>query len=81
MTSQAERFAALLGTSSDTSAAINGAAHNNNAFCETAPMGMQFVPISAVSKFPYKYMKRSQSEPVSVQFFAGGKFWDRDWDL
>ncbi|KAG9648038.1 hypothetical protein KCU71_g7697, partial [Aureobasidium melanogenum] len=78
MTSKAERFTALLGTSSNTSSSANGAAHN---FCETAPMGMQFVPINAVSKFPYKYMKRSQSEPVSIQFFAGGKFWERDWDL
>ncbi|KAG9720110.1 hypothetical protein KCU73_g14621, partial [Aureobasidium melanogenum] len=77
MTSKAERFAALLGTSSNTSSSANGAAHN---FCETAPTGMQFVPINAVSKFPYKYMKKSQSEPVSIQFFAGGKFWDRDWD-
>ncbi|KAH0340514.1 hypothetical protein KCU81_g6748, partial [Aureobasidium melanogenum] len=78
MTSKAERFAALLGTSPNTSSSANGTAHN---FCETAPTGMQFVPINAVSKFPYKYMKRSQSEPVSIQFFAGGKFWGRDWDL
>ncbi|CAD0088248.1 unnamed protein product [Aureobasidium mustum] len=80
MTSKAERFAALLGTSSNTPSSANGAAHKND-FCETAPMGMQFVPINAVSKFPYKYMKKSQSEPVSIQFFAGGKFWERDWDL
>jgi hypothetical protein len=79
-TSQAERFAALLGTSPKTSTSTNSAAHKNT-FCETAPMDMQFVPINAVSKFPYKYMKRSQSEPVSLQFFAGGKFWERDWDL
>ncbi|KAH0364784.1 hypothetical protein KCU65_g6542, partial [Aureobasidium melanogenum] len=78
MTSKAERFAALLGTSPNTSSSANGSAHK---FCETAPVGMQFVPINAVSKFPYKYMKKSQSEPVSIQFFAGGKFWDRDWDL
>ncbi|KAG9599205.1 hypothetical protein KCV01_g8399, partial [Aureobasidium melanogenum] len=80
MTSKAERFAALLGTPANTSSSssANGAAHK---FCETAPMGMQFVPINAVSKFPYKYMKRSQSEPVSIQFFAGGRFWERDWDL
>lgn len=80
MTSQAERFVALLGNSSKISASTDGAAHKHT-FCETAPMGMQFVPINAVSKFPYKYMKRSQSESVSIQFFAGGKFWERDWDL
>lgn len=79
MTSKAERFAALLGAPSDTSSSsAHSAAHK---FCEPAPMGMQFVPINAISKFPYKYMRRSQSEPVSVQFFAGGKFWDRDWEL
>ncbi|KAK6000454.1 hypothetical protein QM012_003700 [Aureobasidium pullulans] len=82
MTSKAERFAALLGTSSKppASSSSDGIAQNTE-FCETAPLGMQFVPINAVSKFPYKYMKRSQSEAVSVQFFAGGKFWERDWDL
>ncbi|KAI4721124.1 hypothetical protein E4T48_02598 [Aureobasidium sp. EXF-10727] len=80
MTSKAERFAALLGTSPKESASTNDSAHNNT-FCETAPLGMKFVPINAISKFPYKYMKRSQSEPVSIQFFAHGKFWSRDWDL
>lgn len=79
-TTQAERFAALLGTTPDSLASTNGAAHKHT-FCETSPMGMEFVPINAVSKFPYKYMKRSQSEPVSLQFFAGGKFWNREWDL
>lgn len=79
-TTQAERFAALLGKTPDTLASTNGSAHKHT-FCETSPLGMQFVPINAVSKFPYKYMKRSQSEPVSMQFFAGGKFWDREWDL
>ncbi|KAI4752821.1 hypothetical protein E4T52_14983 [Aureobasidium sp. EXF-3400] len=80
MTSQAERFAALLGKSPNTPTTTNGTAHKHT-FCEIAPTGMQFVPINAVSKFPYKYMKRSQSEPVSIQFFAGGKFWEREWDL
>jgi hypothetical protein len=80
MTSQAERFAALLGKPSNTSASTDAAAHKHT-FCETAPMDMQFVPINAVSKFPYKHMKRSQSEPVSLQFFAGGRFWEREWDL
>ena len=80
MTSQAERFAALLGPTPKNSTLINAAAPKH-AFCETASMDMQFVPINAVSKFPYKYMKRSQSEPVSLQFFAGGKFWEREWDL
>ena len=79
-TTQAERFAALLGTTPGSLASTNGAAHKHT-FCETSPMGMEFVPINAVSKFPYKYMKRSQSEPVSLQFFAGGKFWNREWDL
>jgi len=79
-TTQAERFAALLGHTPNTAVSTNGAAYKHT-FCEVAPFGMKFVPISAVSKFPYKYMKRSQSEPVSLQFFAGGKFWNREWDL
>lgn len=44
-------------------------------------MGMQFVPILAVSKFPYKYMSARNGETVSKQFFAGGRFWERSWDL
>ncbi|KAI5207987.1 hypothetical protein AUEXF2481DRAFT_32417 [Aureobasidium subglaciale EXF-2481] len=80
MTSKAERFATLLGTSPDTLGSAIGAAHKHN-FCDTSPLGMKFVPINAVLKFPYKFMKKSQGEPVSIQFFAGGKFWDRDWDL
>jgi hypothetical protein len=75
MTSQAERFAALLGTPPTNKSPVK------EHFCQTAPVGMQFVPINAVAKFPYKYMSHNQGETVSKQFFARGRFYERDWDL
>lgn len=79
MTTRAERFAALLGESS--APTTNNATASKHKFCDVAPADQQFVPINAVSKFPYKYMKQSQGETVSKQFFTGGKFWERDWEL
>ncbi|TIA51509.1 hypothetical protein D6C77_08836 [Aureobasidium pullulans] len=79
MTTRAERFAALLGESSTPT--TNNATASKHNFCDVAPADQQFVPINAISKFPYKYMKQSQGETVSKQFFAGGKFWERDWEL
>ena len=40
-----------------------------------------FCPIVAVSKFPYKYLPRSESERVADRFFNAGRFWSRRWDL
>jgi len=43
-----------------------------------------FCPISAVSKFPYKWVgkpKSVESEAVAGVFFTAGKFWERTWDL
>ena len=82
MTSKADRFAAQLGAESGKTqfrdAETKAAMHELG---ETAPLGMTFVQILAVSKYPYKYLPRGQGETVSIQFFSGGKFWDRDWEL
>ena len=42
-----------------------------------------FCPITAVSKFPYKYMQSSPvaSEEVSRKYFAAGEFWTRHWTM
>ena len=50
---------------------------------ELAPPDMEFCPIMAVAKFPYRYMEAQsqESEEVSARFFANGKFWARAWTL
>ena len=54
-----------------------------HAIGELAKPGMDFCPIVAVSKFPYKYMDpQSQiSDKVSKGYFANEKFWNREWTL
>ena len=48
---------------------------------QLTPCGERFCPILALSKFPYKFVQYADSEAVSGQFFAGGQFWARRWDL
>lgn len=47
----------------------------------TATTG-SFCPISAISKFPYKYIRDSTAKQnVASGFFDSQKFWDNRWDL
>lgn len=46
-----------------------------------APIDQLFCPYSAVSKYPYKYMKGIASEEVSQAFFANGQFKARGWTV
>lgn len=46
-----------------------------------APKELMFCPFPAVSKYPYKYMKRENSEAVSKAYFANGQFRARGWNL
>lgn len=46
-----------------------------------APKELMFCPFSAVSKYPYKYMRRENSEAVSQAYFANGQFRARGWTL
>ena len=50
---------------------------------DTPPLGMGFVPILAVAKYPYKFMTASPTivDNVSKGFFAAEKFWGRKWTL
>ncbi|KAF2091777.1 hypothetical protein K490DRAFT_33126 [Saccharata proteae CBS 121410] len=48
---------------------------------QAAYNGQEFCPILAVSKFPYKFVKRSHSDRVAKLFFDTGKFWKNEWEL
>lgn len=43
--------------------------------------GRLFCPISAVSRFPYKYIRGNAGEQIAQRFFNEGKFWNRSWDM
>ncbi|EEH04148.1 QDE-2-interacting protein [Histoplasma capsulatum G186AR] len=43
--------------------------------------GRLFCPISAVSRFPYKYIRGNAGEQIAQRFFNEGKFWNRSWDI
>ncbi|KAL2359200.1 hypothetical protein RJZ56_007960 [Blastomyces dermatitidis] len=43
--------------------------------------GRLFCPISAISRFPYKYVRDSDGERIAQRFFNEGKFWKRPWDI
>ena len=67
----------VLPTSSSTSVpSVNGLN-----FGHMSSPNQTFCPVSAVSKFPYKYMRKNDSEQVSQEYFAGGRFWARTWNL
>ncbi|KAE8145641.1 hypothetical protein BDV25DRAFT_133615 [Aspergillus avenaceus] len=45
------------------------------------PSDGTFSPLMAISRYPYKYLKGGLSQGVASQFFDGGKFWNRPWDI
>ncbi len=48
---------------------------------QISPPGWSFCPIVAVSKYPYRYLSKPDSETVANRFFNEGKFWEREWEL
>ncbi|KAF2016674.1 hypothetical protein BU24DRAFT_423048 [Aaosphaeria arxii CBS 175.79] len=48
---------------------------------ELAPPGKYFTPLLALAKYPYRYCDRDSLQNVASQFFDGGKFWAREWDI
>ncbi|KAF1983932.1 hypothetical protein K402DRAFT_152266 [Aulographum hederae CBS 113979] len=49
---------------------------------ELADVKENFCPILPISKFPYKYIPgQKDTDLVAHEFFDGGKFWFRQWDL
>ncbi|KAI4124777.1 MAG: hypothetical protein LQ338_004636 [Usnochroma carphineum] len=48
---------------------------------QEAPKDWKFCPLGAVSKWPYKFFQRIDSETISQNFFAAGRFRTRGWTL
>ena len=46
-----------------------------------ASVGGRFSPFLAVTKLCYKYCPRALLQPISVEFFASGKIFERGWDM
>lgn len=44
-------------------------------------LAAHFCPIMALSRYPYRHMKGELSQRAGSQFFDGGKFWSRHWDM
>ncbi|KAF7619300.1 hypothetical protein F9C07_2437 [Aspergillus flavus] len=40
-----------------------------------------FSPLVTISRYAYKYVKGPLSQKLASEFFDGGKFWNRCWDL
>lgn len=40
-----------------------------------------YVPVVALSRFPYRYIHGPERDVVAKQFFDAGKFWARSWVL
>lgn len=48
---------------------------------ELAPFGLNFSPFLAITRLPYKFLKRQFLQPVASVFFDEGKIWQREWDM
>ncbi|KAH0537140.1 hypothetical protein FGG08_006044 [Glutinoglossum americanum] len=54
----------------------------SNKLGQLASPGLSFCPVQAVSKYPYKYIhNKALQDVVASSFFAGGKFFERSWDI
>ena len=48
---------------------------------EPAPLGVDFAPFVAVTKYCYKYVPKEFLQPMATAFFDADKIYRRDWDL
>lgn len=48
---------------------------------EAAPLGINFSPFAAITKFCYKFVSREYQQPLATAFFDANKIYNRDWDL
>ncbi|KAI9721880.1 MAG: hypothetical protein M1828_004975 [Chrysothrix sp. TS-e1954] len=61
---------------------MHGHAHVRHPDCgKLASPNEAFCPIFAVSKYPYKFVEKSLSQPIATAAFDDGKFWRREWDV
>ena len=54
---------------------------DTDAVMRPAPLGMSFCPLLAVTKFPYKFVKKEFMQQIATVFFDEGKIWNREWEL
>jgi hypothetical protein len=47
----------------------------------STPLDGFFCPLMAMSRYPYRFAPKELSQTVASQFFDGGKFWQRVWDM
>ncbi|PKX92214.1 3'-5' exonuclease [Aspergillus novofumigatus IBT 16806] len=47
----------------------------------STPLDGFFCPLMAMSRYPYKFVRKELSQTVASRYFDGGKFWQRVWDL
>jgi hypothetical protein len=40
-----------------------------------------YCPIVALSRYPYRWCDKADSQDIASAFFDQGKFWEREWDL
>jgi hypothetical protein len=48
---------------------------------DLAAADSHFTSIHALSKYPYRFCSKSDSQSIATAFFDEGKFWAREWDL
>ena len=48
---------------------------------ELAAREYEYCPLQAVTKYPYRYLNKGDSDAVSTAFFAAGQFRARGWSL
>jgi hypothetical protein len=48
---------------------------------EPAPLGVNFCPFIAITKLPYKFVKKEFMQEIATAFFDEGKIWSREWDV
>ncbi|KAE8373168.1 hypothetical protein BDV26DRAFT_285355 [Aspergillus bertholletiae] len=74
-----ERTAPLVGSSTQT----NSVDITPSISLESSdvPYDGTFSPLVTISRYAYKYVKGPLSQELATQFFDGGKFWSRCWDL
>jgi hypothetical protein len=46
-----------------------------------AKVPLSFTPALALAHFPYKHLRGDLAKRISQEFYEGGKFWQRTWDL
>jgi hypothetical protein len=76
-----EKVTELSDTYSDDGPTFASTMGNGMQLGQVTAVGQAFCAIFPFSKFPYRYIPKSDSERVADKFFNAGKFFMREWDL